>query len=258
MQPTARPAQLAYDRTGSGTPLVLLHALGTDRRMWDPVIDLLAPERDTIAIDLPGFGDSPPVAGSVAPTPRALAQAVAAFLGAHGVSRPHVAGCSLGGWVALELALAGEARSATAVAPAGLWPRPLAPSRRRVRVLGRALAPLIVVWARSRRGRQMLLANSVAHPERVPASAAAYLVRSYIAAPGYPAVNDAMRAARFEDLARIDVPVTLIWPEHDRLVSRPRDLPPGVASRTLTGAGHIPTWDAPVQLARMLLEGSAG
>src|SRR5436189_61544 len=85
---------------------VALRALGTDRRMWDPVLDRLAAERDVIAVDMPGFGGSAPIDPA---TPSDLARAVAAHLAALGVERPHVAGNSLGGWVALELALTGEA-----------------------------------------------------------------------------------------------------------------------------------------------------
>jgi pimeloyl-ACP methyl ester carboxylesterase len=50
---------LAYDRTGRGEPLVLLHGQGfSRRRCWDPIVDALAADRDVIA-DLPGHGDSP-------------------------------------------------------------------------------------------------------------------------------------------------------------------------------------------------------
>jgi pimeloyl-ACP methyl ester carboxylesterase len=67
-----------------------------------------------------------------------------------------------------------------------------------------------------------------------------------------------MRASRFTALADIDVPVTLAWPEYDRLVARPRSLPDAVRSVVLRGCGHLPTWDDPEQVARVLLEGSAG
>ena len=66
----------------------------------------------------------------VVPTPAALAAAVSATLDALGVQRPHVAGNSLGAWVALELARAGGARSVTAIAPAGFWGGPLSPRGR--------------------------------------------------------------------------------------------------------------------------------
>jgi pimeloyl-ACP methyl ester carboxylesterase len=244
---------LAYDRRGSGPPLVLLHALGTDRHMWDPVIDRLAAERDVIALDMPGFGGSPAISPA---EPADLARAVAGQLEALGVVRPHVAGNSLGGWVALELALAGFAASVTAIAPAGLWAQPLLPRRSRARALARALRPVLPLLVRSERGRRAALSGSIAHPERVPPRAALQLVRAYAGAPGFDAVNAGMRGGRFTGMGRIRVPVTLAWPDRDRLVSRPRALPPGLHEVVLRGCGHMPTWDDPEQVAAVLLAGS--
>jgi Lysophospholipase len=50
---------VAYERQGAGEPVVLLHGLGLNRRTWDAVVPLLTAEREVIAIDLPGFGQSP-------------------------------------------------------------------------------------------------------------------------------------------------------------------------------------------------------
>jgi pimeloyl-ACP methyl ester carboxylesterase len=57
--PVTEVTRLAYDRAGSGEPLVLLHGQGFSRRCWDPVIAGLAVDLDVIAVDLPGHGDSP-------------------------------------------------------------------------------------------------------------------------------------------------------------------------------------------------------
>jgi pimeloyl-ACP methyl ester carboxylesterase len=246
---------LAYHRAGSGPGLVLLHPLGADRHVWEPVMDRLTAERDVIALDLPGFGDSPPLNGAGPPTPAALAAAVAEFL-PHG-GPFHVAGNSLGGWVALELAAGGHARSVTAIAPAGLWPEPLAPKRGIARVLAKAIRPGLPALVRSPAGRRLALASTVAHAERVPPAAALRLVQAYADAPGFEAVNTAMRAGRFTQLEHLRVPVTLAWPEHDRLVARPAHLPPTVRNVALPGAGHVPMWDAPAAVAAVLLRGSA-
>ena len=249
---------LGYDRRGSGQPLLLLHSLGTDRHVWAPVIDRLAERRDVIAVDLPGFGDSPPVAvNGDAPTARVLAAAVARFAAGIGVPKLHVAGNSLGGWVAMQMALDGTARSVTAIAPAGLWSRPLPPKPEVARRLARAAAPVLSVALASEGARRLALAGTMAHPERVPREDAVRLVRSYAAAPGYSDVNAAMRAGRFEGIERIRVPVTLAWPELDRLVGPPRVLPPRVRSVLLRDCGHVPMWDDPVQVASVLLAGSA-
>jgi pimeloyl-ACP methyl ester carboxylesterase len=249
---------LAYDRVGSGPPLLLLHPLGGDRQVWAPVRDRLAAEREVIAVDLPGFGSSPPLAAGVTPTPDALADAVSDLVDALGLDqRPHVAGNSLGGWVALALGLRGAAESVTAIAPAGLWSGPLAPKVSVARRLARVVAPAAGVLARPLALRRVILAGTVAHPERVPPAAAAALVRAYAHAPGFDAVNAAMRAGHFAALADVAVPVTLVWAERDRLVGRPRTLPPGVHERFLAGCGHLPMWDDPVAVADALLAGSA-
>jgi pimeloyl-ACP methyl ester carboxylesterase len=106
---------------------------------------------------------------------------------------------------------------------------------------------------RSPAGRRAALAANVAHPDRVPYDAALRLVRAYANAPGFHAVNAAMRGARFAELAEITVPVTLAWPDADRIVTRPRQLPGNVRSLVLHGCGHLPTWDDPAQVADLLL-----
>jgi len=251
-------APLAHTRAGTGPPLVLLHPLGADRRVWMPVVELLTDRREVIAPDLPGFGASPALDGAAPPSPARLADAVWETVRALGVDRPHVAGNSLGGWVALELAAAGRARSVTAIAPAGLWPHPLGPRRGSARHVARAVRPLLPALLSSPRLRRLALAGTMAHPERVPRRDAVHLVRAYASAGGFDAANAAMRSGRFTRLADVPPPVTLAWPEHDRLVGRPRRLPPHIRSIVLTGCGHIPTWDDPSQVARVLLDGSGG
>ena len=247
-----------FQRTGSGPPLVLLHGLGGVHAIWTPVLPLLERERGVIAPDLPGFGRSDPLANGAAPTAAALAGAVGELLDELGIERAHVAGNSLGGWVALELAKLGRADSVTALSPAGLWRRPLGPRPGvQRRAVGRALGPLLRPLMRSERVRRRVLASSVAHPERVPPDAAAEIVMSYLASPGYDAANREMRASVFEPDGLPDVPVTIAWADRDQLVGRPKRLPPGARYVELRGCGHVPTWDDPEQVARVLLDGSA-
>ena len=111
-----------FERRGEGPPLLLMHGLGSSLRIWDPVRPLLEKRMDVIALDLPGHGGSPaplPQASS----PKALTLTVAAFLDRLGIQTAHLAGDSLGGWLALELAKIGRARSVTALSWAGLWRR---------------------------------------------------------------------------------------------------------------------------------------
>ena len=249
--------QLAFHRRGAGPPLILVHPLGADRRVWDPVMDRLSAEREVVAVDLPGFGESPVLGGAHAPTPAALAGTVAALAGQLSLDKPHVAGNSLGGWVALELALAGHARSVTAIAPAGMWRQPLMPRHGLARTVARAALPAAPALVRAAAGRRLALGSTTGYAERVPADAALRLVRGYATALGFDAVDDAMRAGCFTGMERLRVPVTLVWPELDRLVSRPAHLPATVRNVVLPGCGHVPMWDDPEAVAKVLLAGSS-
>ena len=249
---------LNYIRRGSGEPLVLLHGIGGELCVWEPVIPALAQVRDVIAIDLPGFGASPPLV-DVDPAPAALAAAVARMLDGLGVSSAHIAGNSLGAWIALELARGGRARSVVGICPAGLWSAPLiagnSSRRGSVRHLVRGLGPVLHVAMRSRRVRSAVLATFTAHPERVPYEAAWRMVHSYGRATAYAETNLAMRRTYFQDPEEITVPVTLAFGERDRLVT-PVDIP-GYATVSLPDCGHIPMWDNPELITRVVLDGSS-
>jgi pimeloyl-ACP methyl ester carboxylesterase len=160
--------------------------------------------------------------------------------------------------VALVLGLSGAAASVTGIAPAGLWPEPLVPKAAIAHRLARRLAPAAGWFAATRPGRALLFSGAVAHPRRVPPAAARHLVDAYGRALDFVGVNDAMRAGRFEGLERIRCPVTLVWPEHDRLIRRPVWVPDRIGNVVLSGAGHIPMWDAPEALAEILVKASGG
>lgn len=92
---------LAYDEAGSGPPLLLVHAGIVDRRMWDDVMPALAASFRVIRLDLRGYGETPLPSGEFV-----YAADAAALLGALGVERASVVGVSMGGHVALDLAIA--------------------------------------------------------------------------------------------------------------------------------------------------------
>src|SRR3954453_6988808 len=133
--------RLAYNRTGRGEPLVLLHGQGFSRRCWDPVIDLLAADRDVIAVDLPGHGDSPRQPKGTGSAPHDLAVAVAELLDELDLSSVHVAGNSSGGGGAPGRGRRRRPRPVPAWAPAGLWrksaPRHIRWAMREVRFAAR-------------------------------------------------------------------------------------------------------------------------
>jgi pimeloyl-ACP methyl ester carboxylesterase len=254
----AQAAGIAYERFGSGPPLVLVHGLGATRAIWRPQIERLAQERDVIAVDMPGFGDSPELEET--PTPWALGAAITRMCTEIGVSRPHLAGNSLGGWVALEIAKAGEAASVCVISPAGLWRRPLGPRRVDSRRWARRLRPLIGLAVGNRAAREAMLRTAVGRPENVPPADARKLIDAWITAPGYDAANAEMRRYVCEDLDRVTVPTTIAWGELDRLVGPPRPERRPAHSRfiELEDCGHTPNWDAPERIGELLIETSAG
>jgi 3-oxoadipate enol-lactonase len=110
---------IAYDREGprGKPPIVLLHAGVADRGMWDPIWPELTRERDTVRIDLRGFGDSTArPTGAVSP-PGDVIDTLLEM----GIDRCHVVGASFGACVAVEVALIKPAAVASLLlaAPAG-------------------------------------------------------------------------------------------------------------------------------------------
>ncbi len=251
---------IAHSRAGSGEPLVLIHGLGGSRRIWEPVVDRLAADRDVIAVDLPGFGESPELPADLAPTAANLGTAIGELCAELGLARPHLAGNSLGAWAALELAKTGTVASVCAISPAGLWRRPLGPRRVDTHGWALRLRPLLPLLLTSARARASFLRTTVARPERLSRTEAKALVYDWLNAPGYEAANQEMRSHVFEHPELVTVPTTFAWGTEDRLVGRPKRerMPPGARYLELEGLGHTPTWDDPPRIAELLLEASAG
>lgn len=259
--------QLNHYRGGQGEPLVLIHGIGSRWQMWDPVIDLLRAHRDVIALDLPGFGASPMPSPGTPPGLESLVTLVAEFLDGLGVERPHVAGNSLGGLIVLEMARRGMVRSANALSPAGFANRPeMAVARASLRLMvgsARWLAPRADALTRTRAGRALAFSQVIAHPARISPREGADSVRALAYAPWFDATLPAIKPFEMTDPGPIGVPVTISWGEKDRLLlprqaARAARAIPGARSVTLYGCGHVPTYDDPPQVTRVLLEGSAG
>src|SRR6476619_6593518 len=101
-------------------PLVLLHGLGMSAHAWDNVLPFLEPCHDVVALTALGHrGGAAPSSHPV--RVRDLVDDTERALDERGLDQPHVAGNSLGGWMAIELARRGRARSVCALSPAGMW-----------------------------------------------------------------------------------------------------------------------------------------
>lgn len=258
-------SELHYTRTGSGEPLVLLHGLGARNEHWDPVIPALASQRELIAVELPGFGRSNPLPRGTTPGPEQLTDAVAEFVDAQRLDRPHVAGNSLGGWIALNLARRGLVRSATALSPAGFAnPREnrfVHASLTLTRQSLRAVRPLVGRMARSAVTRTATGLQYFAKPWRIPRDQALICFEGLADCPGFEATLDATIAEGRFRVGEIGVPVTIAWGNQDRLLfprqaRRAAKAIPHARIIALPGCGHCPFWDDPPAIAGVLLQGS--
>jgi pimeloyl-ACP methyl ester carboxylesterase len=257
--------QLNHIRKGSGDPLLLIHGLGSQYQVWRPVLDRLAAERDVVAVDLPGFGGSAPFPEGVEPSAAAMAQAVAGLMDDIGWDRAHIAGNSLGGWTALELAKLGRARSVAAIGPAGFGtPREQRFSTMSLGMTHRAaqliygIAPTVFA---SRMGRRLSLGQVFYRADRMTPEAAVEATRNFADSPGVKPALDWLASNAFSGGDQIDVPVTMIWGDHEMLLPRrerqaARSIRavPGARLVWLRGAGHTPTWDNPPLVAQAILD----
>lgn len=253
--------EVAYERRGKGSPLVLLHGIGHRWQAWEPVLDRLADRHEVIAIDLPGFGASPGLAPGRSydmPTAVELTASVFEYLG---VDTPHVAGNSLGGVLSLELASLGLVRSATALAPAGFWtPR----DRRWALGMLTALrasrrAPERVRTAFVERKLLRMASGSVlyGHPSRLLAENVRADLVAFGTCSGF---NQVARAGRdyVYRAPEPTVPVTVVWGSRDRILwprqaRRAAELLPSAQHVMLRGAGHVPMGDEPDRVADLII-----
>lgn len=262
---------LAYRRGGEGPPLLLIHGWGGSSRYWMGAFITLSERHDVIAIDLPGFGDSPPPRGPA--TLLDLTAVTIAAADALGLGMLAVGGHSLGASIALLLAAAQPARIARlAMVSFGI---PRTPEEEalftglhvQMRINATLWAPWLAMWgpwlAAARPWAQlfwtippmpMLLASQVVHslPEMPYAALAlgaadltqmdARVAMESATGTGHPAVMEAARS--------VPMPALVLSGREDQL------FPPSAATalaRTLPNGGlvlldrcgHVPMAESP-------------
>jgi pimeloyl-ACP methyl ester carboxylesterase len=261
-----RAAGLSYEESGEGPDLVLLHGFGGCLDHWNPVVGKLATERHVVAVDLPGFGRSERWGRGRRFSLGHLVDRVEAFLDAVRLDAPAVAGNSLGGVVALELAKRRRASSVTVLSPAafidGASKLYVAGMLGGLQSIARVLPGRLVDAALSvPTVRRSVGGFLVSRPDDLDPSTLRSSAQSIRRGPSLLfhvlGLNYSFRPD--DDL---DVPVTVAWGTHDRVlwarqVRTARRVLPDATLVPLPGCGHVPMSDDPELVAQVLLDGSA-
>ncbi|GAA4810561.1 alpha/beta fold hydrolase [Nocardioides caeni] len=257
---------LAHERIGSGEPLVLVHGIGHRRQAWYPLVDRLAEEREVILLDLPGHGESPALVPDGRPVKDILHDILVDFFDDLGLDRPHIAGNSLGGRIALEAAADDLVSSATTLAPAGFWRGNLEFLYIRavfVALTGAAtlLEPIAPTLLRSAPARAAAMGLLMTHGGRLDAERVLGDVRGLIQAK--PALRTIIDGGEpFDRPIDPSIPVTVAWGTRDLVLlpyqaTRARKALPDATHVTLPKCGHVPMVDDVELVADVLLRGSS-
>jgi pimeloyl-ACP methyl ester carboxylesterase len=244
----------------------LLHGISAIWRAWSPVLPYLEPHHDVIVPTLPGHAGGPPLDSRVAPSIQAVTDGVEQELDRLGLRQVHIAGNSLGGWIGIELARRGRARSLVLFSPPGAWRSQrsielrAAGVRRSVGALSRYSSRADAMAANALL-RWLLLAGQVAHPNRVPPEALAAYIRASAAAPVVAPLLQAIPLQQVQPLPAVrDYPVRLVWGDRDRVLpfdgfgAPMLERLPGAELIRLKSVGHVPMSDDPVTVAKLILE----
>jgi len=250
-------------RGGSGSPLVCLHGLSDTWRSWELVLPALERHHDVLAVTLAGHAGGPAIDGEI--TESTLAAAVEAAMDAAGFETAHIVGNSLGGYVSLQLAARGRARTVVAFAPGGGWAegddsyRATLAYFRTMRGLVADAAPHADAIVSTLEGRRRATAYTATNYEHIPAELLAHQIRGVAACD---ALLDLVRYAGREgwklEPERITCPMRIVWGTEDQLLPWP-----GAAARfqqwfptadwvELEGIGHCPQLDVPLEAAELI------
>ena len=255
-------------RSGTGKPLLLIHGLGGSCRSWSTIWTALAERRELIAVDLPGFGDTPPLPGQT--SIGSLSDAVTSFIDAQNLRGIDAVGSSMGAQLVLELARRGGVLgSVVSLDPGGFWRgwerhaffSSIWLSIRAVRLL----QPLMPAISRSKLARTMLLAQFSRRPWALDPAVVLEEMRSYARAPAFDELlhrlaygEEQVGAAR----GSIEAPLVIGWGRNDRVcftsqAKRALALFPDARLHWFERCGHFPHWDSPQETVRLILNASA-
>ena len=246
-------------RAGEGEPLLLLHGFSATWHTWGPLPGQLA-ERgfDVLAPTLPGHTGGPELPESDDSIHDLVAR-VEAMMDEAGWDDAHLVGFSLGGWLALELAKRGRARTVTAFSPGGATTERHALESKRIKFLfwrlhrtARIAGDRLDRLYRRPGFRRLAMAEQMVRADRLTPREATEMSRRFVACPVFDRfLAEIGTAPGLADLDQVRVPVTIAWAEKDQVLPQKfhesffRAGLPHAEFRTLRGAGHVPFWDAP-------------
>ena len=253
-----------YVRCGSGKPLLLLHGLGGHGQSWNPILHDLAATREVIAVDLPGFGNTPPLPGET--SIRTLADAVTGFVHAHGLQGIDAVGSSMGARLVLELARRGGiVGGVVSLNPGGFWQgwerhAFFSSIWLSIRLL-RLLRPALPALCANPVTRSLLLAQFSARPARLAPDIVSDELCSYVASPAFDELlarlvyGEAQQGAPRGSIAH---PLVIGWGRQDRVclprqALRAQAAFPDAHVHWFERCGHFPYWDQPAQTVHLIL-----
>jgi pimeloyl-ACP methyl ester carboxylesterase len=257
-------ASVNYVEIGEGEPLLFVHGLGGSWRNWLENLPHFGRGYRTIALDLPGFGESPMPEWTI--DVPAYGRLISQFCDALGVERlAALVGNSLGGFVATEAVLNDPRRFEKLVLVDAAGLSLVNASKRQVNAIWRTLrlaVPRLAAprrtWFARPRGRRVAFGGVIHDPERM----APPLLREQIE-PGLNSLGLADALASMvgydtrERLREIETPTLIVWGRHDRLVplraayAYQRRIP-HADLHIIDHAGHIPMLERPREFNTLL------
>jgi pimeloyl-ACP methyl ester carboxylesterase len=248
----------------SAPPLVCLHGFMDTRCTWELVLPALQRHHDVLVPTLPGHAGGPALPDEV--DDAALADAVERAMDAAGFEMAHLVGNSLGGFVALQLAARGRARSVVAFAPAGGWARGDDSWRELLRLqssiheAAKAAAPHAQALLSTPEGRRRATQYIAERFEHIPVDLLAHQLLGVAACDAARLIEHAEQTSWEVDAERISCPVRIVWGTEDRLLPWPSaaarfrdEWLPHADWIELDGVGHCPQLDVPLEASQLIL-----
>ncbi|HEY1690328.1 MAG TPA: alpha/beta hydrolase [Solirubrobacteraceae bacterium] len=252
-------------RGGNGSPMVCLHGFTDSWRTWELVLEPLEEQHDVLALTLAGHAGGPPLEGEL--NEAMIADAVEQAMDEVGWQTAHIVGNSLGGYVSLQLAARGRAKSVVALAPAGGWAdgdrsytETLEHFKTTQELLQSVISQVDAIVA-SVEGRRAATQYITTNFEHIPAELLIHQMQGVVGCDAAPALIEmGTRGESWNlDLKQIECPLRFVWGTEDKLLLWPsaaarfREGLPEADWVVLDGIGHCIQLDVPIEAAQLIL-----